>query len=121
MTHKGTWKGAESKVASWFGSTRTPLSGGNSKHTRSDTLHPKLFIAVKYRANHTLVALYLKTKQLAAKENKIPVVVPINKGSHCHLVLVDVRHLKQLAECLRLPSEEKPTNVLKSRPPRMGI
>lgn len=35
------------RVAKFFGTHRTPLSGGASRHTRSDTLHDRLFIEVK--------------------------------------------------------------------------
>ncbi len=37
----------ERKVAKFFGTHRTPLSGGASRHTRSDTLHAKLYIEAK--------------------------------------------------------------------------
>ncbi len=40
-------KTQERRVARYFGVERTPLSGGASRHTRSDTLHPDLFIEVK--------------------------------------------------------------------------
>lgn len=40
-------KTQERRVARYFGVERTPLSGGASRHTRSDTLHPKLYIEVK--------------------------------------------------------------------------
>ena len=40
-------KTQERRVARFFGTERTPLSGGASRHTRSDTLHPKLYIEVK--------------------------------------------------------------------------
>ncbi len=41
------WKAFERKVAAYFCDKRTPLSGGNSGHTRSDTLHPRLFVECK--------------------------------------------------------------------------
>jgi len=40
-------KTQERRVARYFGVERTPLSGGASRHTRSDTLHPDLFLEVK--------------------------------------------------------------------------
>ena len=43
-----TWKSVELRLAKMFGVRRTPLSGGNSAHTRSDTLHPTLFIELKH-------------------------------------------------------------------------
>lgn len=73
MTEKA-WKRAERDVAEFFGCNRTPLSGGSSRHTRSDTLHAKLFIEVKYRKRHTAVALWDETAKLAAMEKKTPVV-----------------------------------------------
>lgn len=76
-----TWKSIERKVASYFGSKRTPLSGGNSGHSRSDSLHPTLFIETKYRAVHSAVTLWRKTAILAAKEKKMPVVALAEKGS----------------------------------------
>lgn len=45
---RGLWKTYERKVAKFFNTNRTPLSGINSRHdTHSDTLHPKLYIEVK--------------------------------------------------------------------------
>ena len=42
-----SWKAYERRVARYFGSERTPLSGGNSRHTRSDSLHERLYIECK--------------------------------------------------------------------------
>ena len=75
-----TWKAIERKVASYFFSKRTPLSGGNSGHTRSDSLHSTLFIETKYRIKHSAVQLWHKTAVLAKKEDKIPVVALCEKG-----------------------------------------
>lgn len=69
------WKAIERRVAAFFGASgRTPLSGGNSGHTRSDTLSDALFIEVKQRKRHAAVKLWDEVKALAKKENKIPVV-----------------------------------------------
>ena len=43
MTARRTWKKRESNVADFFQGQRTPLSGGNSKITRSDVIHEDLF------------------------------------------------------------------------------
>lgn len=48
-TAKETWKAFERKVASDFGTTRTPLSGMVKTITNSDTLHPKIYVECKYR------------------------------------------------------------------------
>ncbi len=41
------WKSLERRIAKKFGTYRTPLSGGSSRHTASDTLHPELYIEIK--------------------------------------------------------------------------
>ena len=84
-----TWKNIERRIASYFGSERTPLSGGNSKITRSDSLHDLLFIETKYRVSHSAVTLWRSTKEMADVENKIPVVCLSEKGKQgfwivCH-------------------------------------
>lgn len=53
-----TWKTVELRIAKDFGTDRTPLSGINSKHTGSDTLHDKLFIEVKHGKNHIIEMAY---------------------------------------------------------------
>ena len=73
-TARGTWKTAERRIANFFNTTRTPLSGGNGKQTRSDTLHPGIFVEAKLRVKHAAVSLWRETKTLATKENKIPVI-----------------------------------------------
>jgi len=86
MAAKSTWKNVERRVAGLFDSERCPLSGGNSKITRSDSLHPYLFVETKYRVAHSAVKLWRKTKDLAEKEiapdgrPKIPVVALVEKG-----------------------------------------
>jgi hypothetical protein len=84
-----TWKARERQVARFFGARgRTPLSGGSSGHTRSDTLHDHLFIEHKHRVKHAVINLWDKINPLAKKENKIPVVTLSVKGRHGFWVLV---------------------------------
>jgi hypothetical protein len=85
---KNTWKKVESKVASFFGTKRTPLSGGNSYHTRSDTLHNNFFIETKYRASFSVISLWRQTALLAKKENKIPIVCLAEKNKNGFWILV---------------------------------
>ena len=94
---KKTWKAVERKVASFFGAKRTPLSGGNSGHTRSDTLHDILFVETKYRKVHSAVQLWRKTEKLAYKENKIPVVALAEKGARGFWLLVHAGDLTAVA------------------------
>jgi hypothetical protein len=88
-TARGTWKAAERRIADYFGTTRTPLSGGNGKQTRSDTLHKGIFVEAKLRVTHAVVSLWRETKVLADKEKKIPVICLNEKGKEgfwimCH-------------------------------------
>ena len=39
-----TWKARERQVAKLLGTERTPLSGGNGKQTRSDSLSAEFFV-----------------------------------------------------------------------------
>ena len=75
MSVHRSWKKAERRIASYLGTTRTPLSGGNGKQTRSDTLHPAIFVEIKQKQRHTTYTLYRNTKALARKERKVPLVV----------------------------------------------
>ena len=75
-----TWKARERQTAKFFGCNRNPLSGGNSRHTRSDSLHESLFIEHKHSVKHAITNLWDKTKAMALKENKIPVVTLSVKG-----------------------------------------
>jgi hypothetical protein len=95
------WKSIERKVAGAFGSERTPLSGGNSKITRSDSLHDKLFIETKYRKEFAVLNLYKATKELAKKENKIPVVCLAENGKKGFYILVHSEDLVEVSECMK--------------------
>lgn len=83
-----TWKKFERRVAAFFGTERTALSGGNSKLTRSDSLHPDLFIEAKQRKRFAVVRLWDATKRLADKEKKTPVVCVSEKGRAGFWILV---------------------------------
>ena len=79
VMNKSNWKSRERQVARFFGTKRTPLSGGNSGHTRSDILHDVLFIEVKQRPKHSAVTLWDETATLAEVEEKIPAVALCEK------------------------------------------
>jgi hypothetical protein len=90
------WKQFERRVARYFNTERNALSGGNSKLTRSDTLHPRLFIECKQRKRHTAVALWDETKALADREDKTPVVCLAEKGRPGFWLLVHSDDLHRL-------------------------
>jgi len=71
---RSTWKKVERKVAAFFGCNRTPLSGGASRHTTSDTLHPRLYIEVKHRRQAAAVSLWDRAAAEAKSERKVPIV-----------------------------------------------
>lgn len=93
-----SWKAFERRVARFFGcQDRNPLSGINSKHTASDTLHDTLFIECKQRKKHAVVRLWDKCKPLAKEENKIPVVALSEKGRPGFWILVHSSDLTAVA------------------------
>jgi len=92
-----TWKTIERKIARFFGAERNPLSGGNGKQSRSDSLSDKLFIETKYRVNHSAITLWRKTALLATKEYKIPVVCLAEKHRHGFWVLCHSDDLQAIA------------------------
>ena len=68
------WKQRERNIAKYFNGTRNALSGGNSKITRADVIHPNLFVECKLRKKHSAIKLWEDTNELAKKENKTTVV-----------------------------------------------
>jgi len=95
-THKSTWKAFERTVAADFGTKRTPLSGSNGGVTSADTLHKKLFIEAKLRNKFSVHGLYQKTKELAKKENKTPVVAIKQKGCRGYLLVISPEDLETI-------------------------
>ncbi len=87
--NRTTWKNHEKAVARLFGSERTPLSGGNGRITRSDTLCPWIFFELKsgnvprrIDAIHRLYAAATVAAQtLEADRHKLVVLVLHANGS----------------------------------------
>lgn len=108
-----SWKAFERAVAKAFGCPRNSLSGGNSKATRSDTLHPQLFVECKHAKRLSVWSLFQKTKELAMKEGKTPVLTLKQKHGEGFLVVCDSRDLKEVAhekvseDPVRVPEERK--------------
>ena len=69
-----SWKAYERKVARFFGSERTPLSGGNSRHTRSDSLHERLYIECKSNMQIKILSDWGDLRRRAKATESIPVV-----------------------------------------------
>lgn len=93
------WKAFERAVAKFFETTRNPLSGGNGKQTRSDSLHPDIYVECKYSAKSALYSLFQETYPKAQKENKIPVICTKKKGMDGFLITVHSRDFESLQRC----------------------
>ena len=98
MTARRTWKQRESDVAKFFHGQRTPLSGGNSKITRSDVIHDELFIECKLKKKHSVVSLWDETKILAKKEGKTPVIALCEKQRPGFWIMVHSNDLGKLVK-----------------------
>jgi len=98
-THRRTWQRTEARAADLFGSHRQPGSGSGGREdlTRSDSVHPTLFIESKLRGTHTTRTLHDATKTLAKREGKTPVLTLFDKARPGFLVCV---HCDDLAEVL---------------------
>lgn len=92
------WKARERKVAALFDAKRNALSGSNSGVTASDSRHPKLFLETKLRKRCFVVSLWKKTKELAAKESKFPVLALCEGGKPGAIICVHSSHLEAFAE-----------------------
>lgn len=106
MTHRSTWKRGEARVARLFGARRTPLSGSNSAHTAADVIHPDVFVEVKYRARWSVLSLYDRVAEMAAREKKLPVLVLQEKrrrGAYA-VIPLEEDHLRGVLDALRRPS-----------------
>ena len=100
------WKKFERRAARFFGAERNPLSGGNARHSRSDSLHDTLYIECKYSKRHAIVNLWDKSKPLADKEKKIPVVVLGVRGRHGFWVMCHSDDLTAVANQRALAARE---------------
>jgi len=109
-TKMKSWKKLEQKVARLRGTERTPLSGGNSRQTRSDTLDDTFFIECKLRKDPAVWNLYETVEEFAKRENKIPVLVIKKKGKHGELFIVNDRYLKEFIEKWEANNEENKSN-----------
>src|SRR5262249_4517307 len=90
-THRSTWKRRERSSAALFGARRQPLSGsgGRDDFTASDSNHEQLFIEMKLRASWSVRTLFDRTRILARKEGKVPVLALASKRRPGCLLVVD--------------------------------
>lgn len=97
-----SWKRMERDVADFFGSTRTPLSGSNSKHdTESDTLHKRLYVEAKRDKKFfgkTFSSLLHSVEKKAKKEKKVPVICLKEHGRQGFYLIVHSKYLIRVAK-----------------------
>lgn len=115
------WKQFERFVAGIFSSTRNALSGGNSKLTRSDSIHPHLFISCKYtRHNHKqLRDLVKEEREKAAVEGKVAVCVVGEFDDRANaLVIMHLKDIKPFTELVTNGTVQIDMVTDKKRPQR---
>lgn len=103
------WKRAERKGATAIGATRTPLSGSVSGHTSSDTLHPVIYLEMKYRKTFGVVSQIRREEVKAKKEGKIAVLGFQQRGLHTRYYLIPERLMTILMA--HLPTAIKLTEI----------
>jgi len=92
------WKAFERRIAASLGTVRTPLSGGASRHTTSDTLHPDLYVECRYRSRLSVHTWWLVVRQFALKEHKLPMLALHQAESHTTMAVIDWRFFLKLWE-----------------------
>lgn len=77
-----------------LGTNRTPLSGENSRHTGSDTLHPDLFIEVKSWKDPTCYDEFRDLRKQAQRRNKEPMLLIERKKNEAFdpIVITEMEH-----------------------------
>lgn len=99
-----SWKAFERTVARFFGCCRNSLSGIMSKLTASDTVHERLFIECKHGQKIPAWSLFQKTRELAKKEGKIPVLALRKTGAKTWLVICEADNLSDVADEITAPA-----------------
>jgi len=100
-----SWKVLERRIARVFKSERTPLSGGNGKITRSDTLSKDFFIEIKQRKKFSLWTLWKEVEKQARVENKTPVIGLQEKYKKGFLVVIHSDYLDEFIKKYNLIKE----------------
>ena len=116
MANKSNFKGMERKIATLLGTYRTPLSGGSSRITRSDTLSADLYVEAKKRKNFAIIKLFEDTLEKANLEKKLPVVVIQETGSQKRYWMVEEGFLLELARYIQLKDKEEQDGKRESEP-----
>lgn len=85
-----SWKSVERRIAKRLGTNRTPLSGENSRHTGSDTLHPNLFVEVKSWEDPSLHDEFMDLRRKARyRDKKAMILLEENAEDPMFLLITD--------------------------------
>lgn len=95
--NNSTWKRTERLFAKLFHTRRRPLSGGNQGQGRDDMIHPILFGECKHGKKFFIWGLWDKTKVLAKKEGKIPVLCMKQNNRKGMLIVIHSDDLEAVA------------------------
>lgn len=118
------WKRAERKAAAVIGGKRNPLSGGSAGHTRSDVIHPVIYLEMKYRKTFGVVELIRKEEVKAKKEGKVAILGFQQRGLHTRYYLINEKlmailtaHLSVAVSLLQPDASPDSQNQPSSPPP----
>lgn len=92
------WKQAERRFAKLFGTRRRPLSGGNQGGGRDDSMHPELFMEHKLVSSSAVWTLHDQVKEMARKEQRIPVIGISLRRRPGILIVVSSQNLPKILE-----------------------
>lgn len=74
MSPEPSWKEAERRHARRMGTERQPLSGIRGGRTHSDSQHPTVYSEHKHTKGAAVLTLLAKTRKLAKREGKMPLI-----------------------------------------------
>lgn len=118
-----TWKQFERKAAAFFGTKRRACSGSYGHldgKGRDDCMHEELFIECKHNKSLPVMRLYERTRDLADKESRIPVLALHEKGKEGFLIVVHCSDLQRVAESVQrynYPTQTVPLIAVADIPP----
>ena len=121
-THRSSWKRRERDAARRFDAQRQVLSGssGRGERSRSDSTHDRLFIETKLCASSAVRSLWEKTRELARRERKVPVLMLYAKGKPGGLIVVHEDDLGAVADELRAEQEGSSRDQPSEEPAQTG-
>ena len=97
-THRSTWNAGSETGPACSGLTPTRIGIIRPRRSnRSDSTHPRLYVETKLRASSSVRTLWERTRDLARREGKTPVVILYSKGKPGGLIVVHQDDLATIA------------------------